>query len=115
MSVHAQQYWASRLEADAARLKQRPQAGLSEAALTAASLRQAWPDIRSIHLLGSILDERVRDHSELDLLVEGLPTSGLLEAIALAKEEGPLQVDLNRHEDFSDDLIERLLRPSRPL
>ena len=115
MSVHAQQYWASRLEADAARLEQKRQAGLSQAALAAASLRQAWPDIRSIHLFGSILDERFRDHSDLDLLVEGLPPTGLLEAIALAEGAGPLQVDLKRQEDFSDDLIRRLLRRSQPL
>ena len=115
MSVHAQQYWASRLKADAARLEQRRQAGLSQTALAAASLRQAWPDIRSIHLFGSIPDERFRDHSDLVLLVEGLPPTVLLEAIALAEEAGPLQVDLNRQEDFSDDLIQRLLRRSRPL
>ena len=115
MSVHAQQYWASRLAADASRLEQRRQAGLRQAALAAASLRQAWPDIRAVHLFGSILDERFRDHSDLDLLVEGLPSTGLLDAIALAEEAGPLQVDLKRQEDFSDDLIDRLLRRSRPL
>ena len=115
MSVHAQEYWASRLDADAARLEKRRQAGLSQAARAAASLRQAWPDIHHIHLFGSILDARFRDHSDLDLLVEGLPPTGLLEAIALAEEAGPLQGDLNRQEDFSDDLIQRLLRRSRPL
>ena len=115
MGVHAQQYWASRLEADAARLEERRQARLSHAARAAPSLRQACPDIRSIHLFGSILEKHFRDHSDLDLLGEGLPTTGLLEGIALAKEAGPLQVDLKRQEDFSDDLIDRLLRRSRPL
>ena len=64
---------------------------------------------------GSVLDERFREHSDLDLLVEGLPANALLDAIALAEAAGPLQVDLKRREDFNDDLNDRLLRRSRPL
>ena len=77
--------------------------------------RQAWPEVRAIHLFGSILDERFREHSDLDLLVDGLPASDLLDAIALAEAAGPLPVDLKRREDFSDDLSDRLLRRSRLL
>ena len=115
MSVHAQHYWAKRFAADAAQLEQRRQAGLSQAQASADALRQAWPDVRAIHLFGSILDERFRDHSDLDLLVDGLPASDLLDAIALAEAAGPLPVDLKRLEDFSDDLSDRLLRHSRML
>ena len=115
MTVHAQQYWASRLAADAAQLEQRRQAGLNQAAEAAAVLRKAWPTIRTVHLFGSVLDERFREHSDLDLLVDGLPASNLLSAIALAEAAGPLPVDLKRREDFSADLGDRLLRRSRPL
>ena len=115
MTAHAKHYWASRIAADAAQLEQRRQAGLQQAERAAEELRQAWPEIRTIHLFGSILDERFREHSDLDLLVEGLPASDLLDAIALAEAAGPLPVDLKRREGFSDDLSERLLRRSRPL
>ena len=66
-------------------------------------------------MFGSILDDRFRGHSDLDLMVDGLPASDLLDAIALAEAAGPLPVDLKRHEDFSEDLSDRLLRHSRLL
>ena len=115
MTVHGQHYWTERFAADAAQLEQRRQAGLNQAQTAADALRQAWPEIRAIHLFGSILDERFREHSDLDLLVDGLPVSDLLDAITLAEAAGPLRVDLKRREDFSDDLSDRLLRRSRPL
>ena len=115
MTVHAQHYWAKRFAADAAQLEQRRQTGLNQAQAAADALRQAWPDVRAVHLFGSILDERFREHSDLDLLVDGLPASDLLDAIALAEAAGPLPVDLKRREDFSADLGDRLLRHSRLL
>jgi len=114
MTVHAQHYWAKRFASDAAQLEQQRQAGLNQAQVAADALRQAWPDV-AIHVFGSILDERFREHSDLDLLVDGLPASDLLDAIALAEAAGPLPVDLKRREDFSDDLSDRLLRHSRML
>ena len=96
-------------------LDQRRQAGLNRAQAAADALRQAWPEVRAIHLFGSILDERFRDHSKLDLLVDGLPASDLIDAIALAEAVGPLPVDLKRREDFSEDLSDQLLRRSRLL
>ena len=61
------------------------------------------------------MDERFREHSDLDLLVDGLPASDLLDAITLAEASGPLPVDLKSSEDFSADLGDLLLRRSRPL
>ena len=113
MTVHGQHYWASRFAADAAQLEQRRQAGLKQAHAAPAALRQTWPEIEAIHLFGSVLDERFRDHSDLDLLVEGLPAAALIDAIGLAETSGPLPVDLKRREDFSKDLAERLLRRSQ--
>ena len=68
-----------------------------------------------MHLFGSVLDDRFRSHSDLDLLVEGLPPEALLNAIALAEGDGPLPVDLKRREDLNDDLVQRLLRKSQNL
>ena len=115
MTVHAQQYWQQRLSADRTQLQRRRQEGLHQAATAAQAMRDTWPDIRAVHLFGSILGEGFRDHSDLDLLVEGLPAAALLDALALAEAAGPLPVDLKRQEDLSDDLVRRLLRRSRPL
>ena len=115
MTIHASHYWASRFAADAAQLEQRRQAGLHQAHAAAAALRQTWPQIQAIHLFGSILDERFRDHSDLDLLVDGLPAAAQIDAIGLAETSGPLPVYLKRREDFSHDLAERLLRRSQTL
>ncbi|MFM1899826.1 MAG: hypothetical protein RLZZ216_402 [Cyanobacteriota bacterium] len=115
MTVHAQQYWQQRLRADRTQLQRRRQEGLHQAASAAQAMRDTWPDIRAVYLFGSILGEGFRDHSDLDLLVEGLPAAALLDALALAEAAGPLPVDLKRQEDLSDDLVRRLLRRSRPL
>ena len=115
MTVHAQQYWQQRLRADRTQLQRRRQEGFHQAETAAQAMRDTWPDIRAVHLFGSILGEGFRDHSDLDLLVEGLPAAALLDALALAEAAGPLPVDLKRQEDLSDDLVRRLLRRSRPL
>ena len=111
MTVHGQHYWASRFAADASQLDKRRKAGLEQAA----ALRQTWPQIQAIHLFGSILDERLRDHAEYDLLVEGLAAAAWIDAIVLAERLGPLSVGLKRREDINDDLAERLHRRSQTL
>ena len=115
MTLHAQEYWKQRFAADRAQLEKRRQEGLAQGAKAAAAMRERWPQIRSIHLFGSVLDQRFRSHSDLALLLDGLPPTSLLDAIALAEGAGPLPVDLKRHEDLSDDLVERLLRRSQTL
>ena len=52
--------------------------------------------MRTIHLLGSILDICFREHSDLDLLVDSPSKSNLLTAIALAKAAGPVLGNLGR-------------------
>ena len=116
MTLHAEQYWKQRFAADREQLEQKTrQEGLEQAINAAAAMRKRWPQIRSIHLFGSVLDDRFRSHSDLDLLVEGLPPATLLDAIALTEGDGPLPVDLKRREDLSDDLVQRLLRKSQTL
>ena len=86
---------------------------MAQAIKAAAAMREKWTQIRTIHLFGSVLDDHFRSHSDLDLLVEGLPPAALLDAIALAEGAGPLPVDLKRQEDLSEDLAQRLLRKSQ--
>ena len=115
MTLHAQEYWRQRFAADREQLEQTRQAGLAQASKAAAAMRERWPQIRSMHLFGSVLDDRFRSHSDLDLLVDGLPPAALLDAISLTEGAGPLPVDLKRREDLSDDLAQRLLRKSQTL
>ena len=115
MTLHAQEYWRKRFAADLEQLEQTRQEGLAQATKAAAAMRERWPQIRAVHLFGSVLDDRFRSHSDLDLLVDGLPPAALLDAIALAEGAGPLPVDLKRQDDLSDDLVERLLRRSQTL
>ena len=115
MTLHAQEYWRKRFAADRAQLEQTRQEGLAQASKAAEAMCERWPQIRAVHLFGSVLDDRFRSHSDLDLLVEGLPPPALLDAIRLAEEAGPLPVDLKRREDLSDDLVQRLLSKSQTL
>ncbi len=86
---------------------------MAQATKAAEAMRERWPQISAIHLFGSIIDNRFRSHSDLDLMVNGLPHAALLDAIRLAEEAGPLPVDLKRREDLSDDLVQGLLRKSQ--
>ena len=113
MTIHAQEYWKQRFAADREQLEKRRQEGFAQAAKAAEALRERWPQIRAVHLFGAVLDDRFRSHSDLDVLVEGLPPAALLDAIALAEDAGPLPVDLKRQDDLSEDLVERLLRKSQ--
>ena len=115
MTLHAQEDWKKRFAADREQLEQTRQEGLAQATKAAAAMRKRWPQICAVHLFGSVLDDRFRSHSDLDLLVEGLPPAALLDAIALAEGAGPLPVDLKRGEDLNDHLVQRLLRKSQTL
>ena len=115
MPTYADQYWRQRFAADREQLEQCRKEGLAQAFSAAAAMRQRWPQIRAIHLFGSVLDQSFRSHSDLDLLIEGLPPTALLDAIRLAEEAGPLLVDLKRKEDLSEDLVQRFLRKSQSL
>ena len=115
MTLHAQEYWRQRFAADSAQLEQTRQAGLAQAIKAAAAMRKRWPQICAVHLFGAVLDDRFRSHSDLDLLVEGLPPAALLDAIALAAGAGPLLVDLKRRADRSEAPAQRPLRKSQTL
>jgi len=115
MSVHAQYHWRHRFAADQQRLEQRRAHALEQAQEAASLWRQRWPSITRIWCFGSVLTSGFREHSDLDLLIEGLPPEGLLEAVALAERTGPLSVDLKRIEDLPPDLLARLLRHSQEL
>ena len=100
---------------DRKQLEQIRQEGLAQALSAAAAMRQRWPQIRAMDLFGSVLEKRFSSHSDLDLLVEGLRPTALLDAIRLAEGKGPLPVDLKRRKDLIEDLVQGLLRKTQSL
>ena len=115
MTVHAQAYWQQRFAADRQQLEQRRAMGLQQAQAAAVALRQRWSEVQAIQLFGSLLGDGFRAHSDLNLLVAGLPPEAWLEAVALVEACGPLPVDLKRAEDLSPGLLARLRRGSKEL
>ena len=86
MTLYAEQYWKKRFATDREQLEQKRQAGLTQAAKAASTMRQRWPLIKAINLFGSILGEQFRSYSDLDLLVDGLPPESLINAIGTLKK-----------------------------
>jgi predicted nucleotidyltransferase len=115
MSFHAQATWQKRFAEDRQDLERRRGQGLDQARQAAVVLAGRWPGIRQVWLFGSLLGESFREHSDLDLLVEGLPAEALIEALGLAERQGPMAVDLRRAEDLELELRQRLLRRSKAL
>jgi predicted nucleotidyltransferase len=84
MALHAEAYWRSRFAEDRRTLEERRQQGLAQARSTAQRFRERWPQLKGLWLFGSLLGPGFREHSDLDLLAEGLPTEALIEAINMA-------------------------------
>jgi predicted nucleotidyltransferase len=116
MSIpHAHSYWRHRFVADRLALERRRIQAIKQAGRAAKALGGRWPEIQQIWLFGSVLTEGFREHSDLDLLVEGLPAEAVIEALGLAEAAGPLAVDLKRADDLPPELRSRLVRGSRAL
>jgi predicted nucleotidyltransferase len=115
VGLHGQQYWRARFAQDRRCLEERRKQAMAQALGAAWRFRDRWDDLQRMWVFGSVLGPGFRDHSDLDLLVQGLPPTALLEALALAEAEGPLTVDLKRVEDLGPDLRRRLLAHARPL
>jgi predicted nucleotidyltransferase len=119
---HLQRRWAQAQGA----LEERRQQLLVAAGLAAEALRERWPVLQGVWLFGSALDaSSFRHHSDLDLVVEGLPAAAQLEALGLvegvvdqslanAGQEG-IAIDLARWEDLSSHWQERLRRQALAL
>jgi predicted nucleotidyltransferase len=112
MALHAQAHWQQRFAEDRQALERRREQGLEQAHLVAVALAGRWPGIRQVWIFGSLLSPGFREHSDLDLLVEGLPSEALIEALGLAECQGPMAVDLRRAEDLEPELRQRLLHRS---
>ena len=73
MSTYAQTYWQQRLEA------------LQQIREATSALRQRWPGIKALWLLGSLLGAGFHSNSDIDLLVEGLAAENVLACFGVGR------------------------------
>ena len=114
---HLQRRWAQ----EQGLVEERRQLLLLAAGRAAKALRERWPIVQGVWLFGSALDaSSFRRHSDLDVVVEGLPSVAQLEALGLVEgvvdqslanvgQEG-IAIDLARWEDLPSHWQERLRR-----
>ena len=119
---HLQRRWAQ----EQGLLEERRQRLLVAAAQAAEALRERWPVVEGAWLFGSALEaSSFQRHSDLDLVLEGLPAAAQLEALGLvervvdqslanAGQEG-IAIDLARWEDLPCHWQERLRRQAMAL
>ena len=119
---HLQRRWAQ----EQGLLEERRQLLRLAAGWAAKALRERWPIVQGVWLFGSALEaSSFRRHSDLDVVVEGLPSVAQLEALGLvesvvdqslanAGQEG-IAIDLARWEDLPSHWQERLRRQAMAL
>ena len=119
---HLQRRWAQ----EQGLVEERRQLLLLAAGRAAKALRERWPIVQGVWLFGSALDaSSFRRHSDLDVVVEGLPSVAQLEALGLVEgvvdqslanvgQEG-IAIDLARWEDLPSHWQERLRRQAMAL
>jgi len=110
-------------EAEAEAIAPRRLLAERQAHQAAAVLQARWPEICAVWLFGSVLEPSFSLNSDLDLCVEGLPSSALLEAMelldeALLRDAEPgqwLPIDLVRLEALPPHWQQRLRDQARQL
>ena len=119
---HLQRRWAQ----EQGLVEERRQLLRVAAGRAAMALRERWPIVQGVWLFGSALGaSSFRRHSDLDVVVEGLPSVAQLEALGLvesvvdqslanAGQEG-IAIDLARWEDLPCHWQERLRRQAMAL
>lgn len=119
---HLQRRWAQ----EQGLLEERRQLLRLAAGRAAKALRERWPIVQGVWLFGSALEaSSFRRHSDLDVVVEGLPSVAQLEALGLvesvvdqslanAGQEG-IAIDLARWEDLPPHWHERLRQQAMAL
>lgn len=112
---HLQRGWAE----EKGRLEDRRQQLLVAAGKAAMALRERWPTLAGVWLFGSVLKPTAfQRHSDLDLVVEGLPAAAQLEALGIVEHvvdsimahagQPGIAIDLARLEDLSPHWQDRL-------
>ena len=83
VSASHRKAWQQRLKAEAAAIAERRAFAERQALVYASLLKARWPQIQAVWLFGSVLEPGFGLESDLDLCVEGLPSSDLFAAMEL--------------------------------
>lgn len=63
----------------------------------------------SIYIYGSILTDKFGSHSDIDMVIKGLPVHDFFKAHALLIKESDYKIDLKPFEDLLEDYKEKVL------
>lgn len=113
--------WQQRLQAEAAAVTQRRTSARRLALAAAQHLQRRWPELLGVWLFGSLNYGRFGLASDVDLALEGLPETDLLQAMALleplqgAEDAGGIALDLVRLEDLDPHWQQRIRQRAEQL
>jgi|688.fasta_scaffold612742_2 predicted nucleotidyltransferase len=113
--------WQQRLQAEVAAVTQRRQGARRLALAAAQQLQVRWPELVGVWLFGSLNNGRFGLASDVDLALEGLPETDLLQAMALleplqgADDPGGIALDLVRLEDLDPHWQQRIRQRAEQL
>lgn len=81
---------------------------VAEARRLASILKKRFK-FESVYIYGSILTDNFRSHSDIDMVITGLPENEFFKAHALLIKESYYKIDLKPFEDLSDDFRKKVL------
>jgi len=65
--------------------------------------------LESIYIYGSVLTDYFGSHSDIDMVIKGLPVNDFFKAQAVLIKESGYKIDLKPFEDLSEDFKEKVL------
>jgi len=86
----------------------RRQEAIAEAKRLAALLRDRFA-LEAVYLTGSILSDKFRLHSDIDMIVKGLRSEDFFKAHAFLLKASAFDIDLKPFEDLTDDFKDKAL------
>ncbi|MBI4687327.1 MAG: hypothetical protein HY756_06055 [Nitrospirae bacterium] len=81
---------------------------LAEAQRLVLLLRERF-HFESIYIYGSIITDKFMFHSDIDMVIKGLPVRDFFKAHALLIKESGFSIDLKPFEELSKDFKEKIL------
>lgn len=83
------------------------QNAIAEARRLASILRKRFK-FESIYIYGSILSDNFRLHSDIDMVIKGLPSNDFFKVYAMLIKESDYKIDLKPFEDLSVEFKEKV-------
>lgn len=82
---------------------------VKEALRLAGILKQRF-NFDSLYIFGSILTDKFRVHSDIDIVIRGLESDEFFKAYGLLIKESRYKIDLKPYEELSDDFKEMVMK-----